>query len=550
MKTYNHIFLSALAVCSVLFIQGRMPVSASAQDTINRNVTVERELQPTIRHADKLMAKPKEFQPVIEAPAVVYSEFSQPLSMEYNQSVLPHAETRFKAPQHKNGFLRVGAGYPLSLLDFAYCAHEELNFFAHHLGQWGKPMLSESELGFDYGHRFSSVAIHFGAEGGNEFFARHYMKEIERQANWSANAHVGFHSVGSSPVDWHAQVAYEGTFIPLIDASENALHTELGVSWTTSDHTVGLEADIQDRFNHWSAFHGGDEIVNCTGNNHRFHFEPYYAYNGKRVRLHAGVNLDAAVGHERPFGASPNVSMEAFLTKDWLAMVVEAKGDYEAPSVRQELEHNRFLDELDLFEHPCCGEYTPIDATLGFRMRPQANLLIDIYGGYAYHMDAHVCLFNESRERFFCKEQNRQLARVGAVLDYHYQDIIRVHASGNYYFDLTPMMEAGEVAFDTPQWDARVRIDGRINPQWSLYADAHLLGERKVCVQRVGECFVETLHPSYDVNLGVEYTFRKDLTFFAQLNNIIACTDELTPLLLYRTPVQGINGLLGLTWSF
>lgn len=557
MKTNFSIFLVVLMLISGTTLRAQ-------EDTIQRQVTVEREIKPVVRSSEKLMAKPQEFQPEIQAPEVVFSEYSSPLSTDFNLSTLGHADTRFATAQQQHGYLRAGAGYPLSLFDFSYRVDDEtlngtskrkrrnegyLDLYASHLGQWGKKALSESAIGVDYHQQFSSFALSFGANGEHEYFHRYYrgLPGKNTQNNWQANVFVNAQSTPGALFDWHGQVAYEGTYLMLTDpATEHAIHTSLGGAWSMEEHHVGLEVDIHNRFHSWREMMG-DMVVSLRNNNHRLHFEPYYAYEGKRVHLHAGVNLDVSANRGRRFGASPNVLMEAFVTKNWLAIVAEAKGTYEAPSVRQELEHNRFLDEPLLMQEDCGGLYMPIDAKLAMRFRPHTSLLVDVFGTYAYQLDAHTCLFDVQNQSFLCAEQDRQIFSVGGALDYHFRDIFHLSALGHYYF-------AGD-AYDLPLWDTHVRMEGRINTHWSLYADAFLQGSRRVALydnqaEEGMQYQTATLHPSYDVNLGLEYTIRKGLSVFAQLNNIIAWTDKLTPMVLYNTPAQGANGLVGVTWSF
>lgn len=568
------IFLSVLFSCLAL--------GAWAQDSIQQSVTVERELQPTVKASEKLATKPQEFQPTLRPTEVVYSDYSQSVGAGFNVSRLGYAETRFRQPVSSKGFFSVGAGYSATSLDFSYRLTPEsgstgksrrkaqegyIDLFASHYGQWGRKALAESELGFAYTRPFSAAVLSFGAEGGNEYFSHYYrymegnrfvpgckwagdMLKADKQANWTANAFVAVTSAPGADIRWHARAAYEGTYLPEEKASEHALHAMGGLEWQMEQHHAGAEVDVHDRFFRFEEMVPGAEAEVLHGNNHRLHLEPFYGYEGDRVRVHAGVNLDMSLGRGRVFGASPNVSMEAFITKEWLAVFADAKGRYGAPSVREELEHNRFLEAAAVMRDSVAADYTPIDLVVGLRMRPVATLLLDIYAGYSYTLDSHVCGYNELQKLFFCSEQDVQRAKVGLKLHYHYQDMITLNVGANYYFQYAKDGNWTAKAYDHADWDAHVRLDGRINSSWSLYSDNYLVGRRRAMVVGLEGARTERLRPYFDLNLGVQYTLNKWLALYAQVGNYLAWTEQLTPLALYNTPTQGANCLLGINLTF
>lgn len=97
------------------------------------------------------------------------------------------------------------------------------------------------------------------------------------------------------------------------------------------------------------------------------------------------------------------------------------------------------------------GGYTPIEAQLGFRIRPYRDLLIDIYGGYAYRKNKITTVATVDSVTvagvpilpgtftYFYGDYGR--GKIGAAFSYHYQDIITIHLLGNYYFG---SLSAGE----------------------------------------------------------------------------------------------------------
>lgn len=589
----NNIILAALALA--LAAPG-----FSQNDTIDRSVTIERELQPTVKASDKLSAKPAEFTPVIKQQPVVYSSYSEILNTEFNLAQLGASETGFARPKEMHGFLRAGIGHSNTLFDFSYRVDQHnvgssasaapvkrkknnegfLDISAHHLGQWGRKTLEETEIAIDYEHEFSKTQLYFGIEGGSEYFYRYNLyidpstgqftpkwPDIEKEhkeANWMAGAFVGLCNAPGEDFKWNIRTGYDGYYMPEY-LGEHQIHTLGSFEWERDGRQhVGLDFDLQNRL--YSVHEPVDSIYAHA--KHTLHLQPFYAFTGQRFRVHAGVNLDMAFGgYRRAFGASPNVRLEGDITKDWLSVYLDARGRLEAPGYREELEANRFLDTRLLMQSmtdSCCSAYTPIDLEGGFIFRPHTSLLIGVHGGFAYLLNEHVYAYDVNLRKFSHIEQDQQIGKVGAVIHYHYKDIFSMNLSGDYFFakgrELTPISHCMEAAqgeftsstFGKPSWQVRARFDGRINSRWSLYSDNYFAGGRTALLldQSTLSFSQADLKPILDLNLGVEYNINKWLSVFAQLNNYLAWTSSLTYELFYSTPAQGVNCLFGVSWTF
>jgi len=608
MKTMNKLF--GLGLIGLIGLTGPInaqqaadsaAVPAPTDSVIERTVTVEREFQPTVKAAGKLAVKPEAFEPKMEAATVEYSEFSSPLSIEKNVQTLGYASTAFNRPYSPRGFLRGGVGHTNTMLDFNYRVDNSsagsgkrksnegwLDLHAQHFAQWGRKMLEKSSLGLDYTYGFDKAQLYFSVDGGNEYFA-HYYRYIDTLTNrfypgtkmssfsksdfqtfWDANAKIGVENVPGADILYRAETGYEGFFIAdptLGTIMEHQVHSRAMFDWSKNDHHVGLEADVKNRF------YTGTTVTS----KHQIHLEPYYAYEGKRIRVHAGVNFDLGLGnYDLPFGASPNVLFEADITKTWLTFFLTANGQLAAEGMREELREHRYLDVQNLvnvMDSGCCAAYTPVDAVAGLRFKPLPTLLFDIHAGYAYTFNEHILGYNEDEKKFFHVEQDQQTVKIGGSLHYHYQDIFTMEVGGDYYLGPSrELTDAGASSVDLEQgawsntvppygkygWMIHARFDGRINRHWSLYSDNYLYGKRTALIignsagtgsplQKRGE---RQLKRVFDLNLGVEYTYNDRLAFFAQLNNYLGWTADLTADVLFATPAQGVNCLLGVSWNF
>lgn len=568
-------------------------VSAYAQTAedsvqIDRTVVVEREFQPTVQQAGKIAVKPDVYEPQFEPTTPVYSSFSNPLSMDYTVRQLDFSTLNFCHREPMHGFMQAGVGHVNSLFNFNYRVTDSqmatrkkksandlvLDLHAHHLGQWGRKTISESNLGFDFSKQFRSIELYFGAEGGNDYFTRYGayydmagdaltvkrfqdMDASAKQAIWTGNAHLGVKSLPNAPIKYEGQMGYESFIVPQY-AIEHEVHTQGMFEWSSNYHRIGAELDIQNRLYSTQ----DTAIENKVKANHKIHIEPYYGYEGNRIHVHAGVNLDFSAGRGRIAGISPNVRFEADLTKNWLAAYVNATGYYEANGAYGEYKENRYRAMQCLFADTLSGTYAPIDLDFGFKIRPYATLLIDLHAGYNLTLDKHINVFGlNSTEvpygQFEHDLQKQSIFRVGADLHYHFRDVIFVQAGGNYFIGKAMNALEGlqdskgqNVLFDAPAWNARLRIDAKINQKWSLYSDNFFMGGQKACVLEGGSYVAKDMRPMLDLNLGIQYNVNKWLSVYAQLNNYLAWTNKLSYSTYYGYEAQRANCMFGLTWSF
>ena len=99
----------------------------SLAQTVDRNVTVEREYKPVIQDAGKITSLPAIVEPLTEKTKANYTEFNLPMLVGQNIQNLTAAELEIeKRKQGNSAFVRVGLGtvlgagsYLNNMLDFA-----------------------------------------------------------------------------------------------------------------------------------------------------------------------------------------------------------------------------------------------------------------------------------------------------------------------------------------------------------------------------------------------------------------------------------------------
>lgn len=566
----------------------QVALSCYAQDTVlNRSVTVEREFQPIIQSAGKLKTSPTVLETSFEPAKVDYSDYTEVFAPSFNTTSLLSQTQHFTAPKPLHGYIRGALGHPSTLFDFTYHVDDGKNsivdLFAHHKAMWGSRTNSATNLGFNFKHPFSRATIYMDLKGANLFYAMPG-KDDSRQISWEAEFRFGVKAAKKEDFQYNASIGYFMIHLPSV-VDEHQLRTHINLEWAGSAHHGGLNIALQNNFilpaeAAWNAFQatyrvGTGRPIQTHNPRHSLKLEPFYAYYGNRFTLHAGVNLDLVFGKGKllsgsetiAFAPSPNIRFEAQIAKQWLTLYGDFKGRFTNASEQAWLYECLYYNGLITVGSKHAGSYTPIDGTIGFHIKPQKWLLLEVHGGYALQLNqstiyASKPLAGDKTVGWFDHLYNDfQRVKVGAAVSFHYQDIVSIHLWGDYYgwkrmnildhntngvydcaLDTGIVTTPGRV-YDRPNWEVGLRVDGRINKNWSLFLDSRFAGERWALAYD-GD---HKLKPLIDINIGCQYDWvEKNLAFFLHLNNIIHRHNDL----YYAYDSQGINGVIGCSWRF
>ena len=581
---------------------------AQQDSALHRSVTVERDFQPVIQAAGKIATKPAVVETNIESSQVHYSDFTAEVTPQATFNPLLSQPTRFEPGRKYNGYIRGALGHPNTLLDFGYHLDDTknsiLDVYAHHRAEWGLAALSKTNVGLNFTHTYSKCDLYFGLSGGNIFYHKYghfydysqtfgmwakndeaYPKpytigDKDKTSLWTAEVYLGVKANAKQDVQYQVQTGYM-LFAKAGAVSEHQLRTKGSFDWHSAEHHVGAQLYVQNNFLQLNDALGIPNSL-YQKSRHNFRIEPYYAYEGTRLRVHVGVNFDLNIGKGHQilsktenvsFAPSPHINLEAQIAKQWLTIYADIEGSLGFGSLQSYMEENRYSMIHAGIIRPC-APYTPVDAELGFHIRPHRDVLIEIHGGYAYMMyeDFWIATANSTTvfeplnkplmagDFIHDHADNYQRGKIGGQLNYHYQDLVRVNLHGDYY-----IWKGDTTVYDRPNWELGLRIDGRINKNWSLYSDNRFAGKR-LALATDGEHW---LAPTIDLNLGLQYDMwvgkvknestkgktnnnalrpepQPNLTLFFQLNNWLHRKNEI----YYGYRSQGINFLLGATYRF
>ena len=281
--------------------------------------------------------------------------------------------------------------------------------------------------------------------------------------------------------------------------------------------------------------------------------------------LHVGVNLDLNIdpliqniwftnSDKLSFAPSPNIQFEWHTNNRFFHLYADLQGSYGTAAMEEIYAYNRYVSYK--YEDSHAAPYIPINATLGFKLRPSKTLLIDIYGGYAMMFDQFINRSNiseygwknsmppvtppDSTHLTFAIYElglsNYQQWKVGGALHYHYRDIVELNINGNYYF------WNKDKVYDRPNWDLKARLDVHIDSKWSIYSNNSFAGNRWANTTD-GD---KLIRPIISLNIGGQYAINRWLKVYLQVNDYLNRKDEI----FYGFRSQGIHFLAGVRWQF
>lgn len=549
---HNKINLACLSLCLCIGTLHAQETQETQQDSVfERNLTVEREYTPVVKHATRIDFSPSVLSESTTSRDVTYPDFNRPIETEKTVPTLDRARMAFPTPKQDKGFARVGLGlYWNTLAELNYRLLDQkqtqMNIYANHYGVFRNRVLSETDFGMNLSHRLETSEIYFNAQAANEFF-NYYGKCYVDSTNyydfskldtlsakakgfWDVTANVGWRSLANSKLDYLLHVGYNyyhlGTGI-----GTHAINARGYAGGTVADkHTIGVNIA-----NNTLLYMSND--IKQSPRNH-LHAEPFYQYKSDRLHIHAGINLDFMFGKHFAFAPSPQVMVEWMADPEMVSLYINAMGSYNMNTPQNIVAENRYV-EIPAIINDSNSTYIPIKADIGFKIKPAKGLLITPYLSFTHLRNDVFYTFNTASMTYSCFNMNASVFDAGLTLNYHYQDKLNINFGGAYHHWMT---QPGLTVWDKPAWDIWADIHYNITAKWSVQADMSFIGQRKANVDGTAQ----KLKAGYQINLGGIYTPNKWLSAFLKLNNI--AHNQYEQFYAYKT--YGFQLLAGVSLAF
>ena len=294
--------------------------------------------------------------------------------------------------------------------------------------------------------------------------------------------------------------------------------------------TYGAETEAQYFYHMKSADSIGNMIIRI---------DPWIAFNWEIVTLQAGPKVAVNRFDEKPY-FFPRVKLMVNITNT-VVPYVGLDGYYESNHLLKIKGENPYLVD-DLAVDPTIHKLIAYGGLRG-RFLPKAafNLYVkwqDVQNWHFYIADSA----NPMRNRFDVVYDDGSLLSMGGEIGIHPSQKLGFILKGNYY---QYTLDNLDHAWHRPEWDISLTTKGFFLDKVSLQADVYLLGPQFV-PSADPLASARELDGLIDINISGEYQINKSFSAFARVNNIIS--DDYYVWQNY--PIQGLNFLLGGTWSF
>ena len=566
--TYKFFFTCALAATSLT-----MATAQNDSAIIKKDITIEKEYTPSIKDAGKINDLPSIKEPVLKPTEVKYSDYSVALDPEYKVRQLDAA--RLKIPennQDKNGFLRLGFGnYIGTLGDLVLPIIQKpkygLGLNVNHKGVFDghdgnmhhksdasvnfNRFFKEGKLfadagysyrGFnDYGeNKLSKDSIYTTKNGqikGKDFFDGNMGIHT-----W--NVAVGYKSYPDNDLvnSLSASIAYDG-FMPDEGLTQHRITTQALYKRSVNSDNWGVGFNMQ------NYVFGDNNLNKLYGKEDGFtylNFNPYYQFMRERWDLKLGVNLNISTSG-RAFAPTADVIGNLTIVKNTLFFYAGLQGDYNTNSMSDIVELCHYINLNEKVKNT----WTPLDLKAGFKIKILYNLLTDLSVEYRMIKDqfflvsdsASLPTGNFASNVFTPIYTDANVFTANFRTTYDYNNILNFLLSAKYHKWFADLEKDGMKAYNMPNFE--------FNFATMLKMGKHMAADLNLYIATGREALrvdgtTRKLSPIYDLNLGFYYNYNSKLGLFLKLNNILHRHYEQW----YCYEVNGINGLIGLTYSF
>lgn len=556
----------------------------SKEKNLNREMTLEREYDPSVQDASKVNTLPEVKEPEARKIPIDYASFTVPADPGKEIGVLPSGNVMTQMDYNKRrGYFNFGGGTHLNLNgDLGYhilsTDKDRLNIWYSHRSTNGnvkyiqdevkdekvKAKLNDNLGGINFRHNFEKMSLSLGAKYGYSAFNYYglpiystsslpmadriqQIKDNETQANQTIQFNLGFES------------EEEASFGYLLDLGFTNFSHKKGIDPDTDgpkENTFEAKFDLNAGFNGDMRVGLGGVVeyfnYSLPGGNPEYEFQnhaeimlsPYYKVEGDSWHVKLGANVMMATGEENTFMASPNVAA-AVEVANKTELYLNAGGKMYSNSMYETARLNRYFFQAN--------ELLPsrnwLDATVGLRSGVAPGFWFDLFGGYKITSDDvfHIpsVYVDGLGATYGAVQFDSKQAFGGVSLKYSYQQIVELRLKGVYNSWKVETDLDGNVpveAYGKPEMELTAGVTVRPISRLALDLNYNLQTGRKAYVLNE----VLDMNNINELNLTGSYTFNDTFGVYAKLNNILCQKYEQ----YYGYPMQRFSALVGVNINF
>ena len=565
----------------------------TAQESVNRELTLEREYDPSVQDANKVNTLPSVKEPVVNKRPIDYATFTMPAEPERELGILPSGNIMTDIQYNKRrGYLNFGIGTHLNInADAGYhilsTDKDQLNIFFSHRStsanlkylqqDWDsvktKAKLNDNLGGIKFRHQFEQAALKLGAKYGYSSFNyyglpgaspfsyaafpssdEYRLIDGTNQVNQLMEVNAGVESKEDAAVGYILDLDYTnfsykyGLSKERDGITEHGIGGKLGLSGSFGgNQRVGVGG----KFNYFNYSLPSEMSENPSFENH---FEgtlnPYYMIDGDNWHVKLGAKVMFVTGDSSKFFVSPDIAADITVGSRTVLYLV-ADGDIRSNSAYQLSRENRYI-------HPERGvlpSRTWLDATVGLKSGVAPGFWFNVFGGYKITDKDYFFIPGLNYEGFANVSNtlslNSKRLQGGLEMKYAYQKVFEIMLKGVYNkWDMQKSRIPGYSgieyeAYGRPEMEFTAGITTHPIENLSLGLDYYLTSGRKTYVADSGLDY-EKMKNINELNFTGSYNINDTFGAYVKLTNLLFRKYEL----LYGYPLQGFNVMAGININF
>lgn len=567
----------------------------SKKQNLDREMTLEREYDPSVQDASKVNTLPVIKEPVVKKMPIDYAGFTVPADPAKEISLLPSGNIMTDIQYNKRrGYLNLAGGTYLNINgDFGYhilsTDKDQLNIWFSHRSTNGKvkylqidekvkAKLNDNLGGINFKHNFDKMSLKMGVKYGYSAFNYYGLPmydsvssvylESDRETNQvdqTIKANIGVESKADAPVGYLLDLNYTnfshkyGIAKAADGPTEHTMNMKFGLNaGFNGNQRIGLDGDIS-YFNYSLP---DEKLVYPDANERYISFfdnymaatlAPYYKITGDNWNVKLGVKAMFFTGAFKKFMASPDIYADVEVASKTV-LYAQATGKLNPNSMYEVSQINRYVNPTEAI----APSRNWLDALIGIKSGVAPGFWFDVFGGYKITDDNYFFVPSRSfRDGAFGNFSNafagidtKQLF-IGANLKYSYQQLVDISLKGvynnwkaNYNDDwIGGSANAETTAYGMPEMEITAGITVRPIQNLSASLDYYLATGRETSLFGVGGTKMDNIN---ELNLTGAYNINDTFGLYLKLNNVLFQKYEL----YYGYPLQKFSAMIGVNINF
>lgn len=590
---YKSIIFVTLISSSVISVNAQN-TSAKADSTLNRQILLERDFDPTLQDASKINTLPAVHESVVKQANVQYEHRQPGLSFDsYPVGDTGSGDIKTAIDySKKRGYLDLGAGsYGNIIGRLGYkildTKTDQLDVFVRHSSTNGDIKYSDS-YGTDkqkakymnnlvkarYQHSFEYLKWYLNAkyentafnyygnpfddysEGTFDYSKKQSLNNIGFETGVKSNDNNEFIYTGSLAYN-HFSTKY-GLANYLDGISGGLINANLDIAAPFgSDKLVGVRLGILNQSFSDIDFYTKDEKDEYFHGLTKLQFNPYIGLEGGNYKISLGLNVNYAIDNKNKLVIAPDINIDWRVAENTSLYLIATGGinDNNYLSVMQE---NRYVTQASKIDY----SRTLADGTIGIKSGIIKGFEFDIFGGYKYTKNEHLYasyILNPSlwSNVFIPGYVDLGTGHFGGQIKTNLIPRTDLTAKAvTYFYNVSSEVDgAGKLyPWHLPTFTFNLKADIHVTDNLLLSAGYNLATGRKAFIYNIQQIGGSVYTSSMDLkmkninelNIGAEYKITDWLTAFAQVNNLLNQKYDIWN----GYTQQGLNVMGGLKFKF